>query len=219
MSTETPSPTEAPKKWSQNDEEAILAKYFTEHPPKHGNRLLDVGAWDGKNLSNTWPYVVAGWQAALIEAAAGPFAELIRNCQPYPNAKLVNAFVIGKSTPRTEIGLAVMYHTHDAVSTADSRVYNAWKSQVRDYRPIMVAQVPMENILKVFPGPYDLISIDTEGETLSIFKDIIEGVESSVIVVEHSVGGVCSLDEMRAMATAAGYTELSVNGENLLITK
>ncbi len=107
----------------------------------------------------------------------------------------------------------------DAVSTADAHVYKAWKPIIKDYRPILVPQTPLENVLKIFPGPYDLISIDTEGETLSLFRDIVATVEASIIVVEHAVGGISNLEEMRALATANGYKEIAVNGENLIITK
>ena len=73
---------------SQNGEDGIIARLFELLPdPQHGPRwLVDVGAWDGKHLSNTHSLLTNGhagtsphaWRGVLIEADPSRFAELVR---------------------------------------------------------------------------------------------------------------------------------------------
>lgn len=204
---------------SQNNENELIAQHFAAHPPVHGNRVLDIGAWDGVNLSNSRPQVEAGWQAVLVEGAAGPFTALMNACRGFNATRLVQAFIIGDMTPMPPSRLICMHHTYDAVSTADPVVYEAWRGAVKDYFPIVVPVIRVKELLSMFPGPYDLITLDTEGETYSIFLDVIELTECSCLVVEHAAGGVSYLNVMRAAAIAKGYREIGVNGENLIFVK
>ncbi len=205
--------------YSQNNEQQIIADFFTAHPPKYGKRLLDVGAWDGVHLSNSRALVEAQWAAVLVEAAAGPFVRLMDACRGFNNTRLVQAFIVGSATPVSMSRLVTMQHTQDAVSTADPTVHAAWKDAIKDYFPIMVPVVRVTELLDAFGGPFDLITLDTEGETFAIFCDILAMTEASCIVVEHAAGGVTYAEQMRGLAAAHGYTEIGFNGENLIFAK
>lgn len=201
--------------YSQNDEQEIVARWFAENPPKYGNRLVDIGAWTGVELSNSRALIEAGWRGLLVEAAAGPFVRLIENCRSVRDrVALLQAFVTGG----TEYKLQNFQHTQDAVSTSDKAIHQAWSQAISDYFEIVVPVVPLAEILRVWPGPYDFATIDTEGETLSIFTAFLElEPTTSCIVVEHASAGVSHLQEMLAMSIAKGYEVIAVNGENLLV--
>ncbi len=204
---------------SQNDEEAIVSNWFSAHPPKYGKRLADIGAWDGVHLSNSRALVEQGWDAVLVEAAAGPFTRLMDNCRGRNRVRLVQALIIGERTAMHHSRLSVLQHTNDAVSTTDPEVHSTWKTVIKDYFPIMVPALRVSELLEAFPGPYDFITLDTEGETFSIFCDLIENVEMSCLCVEHAAGGRSYCDEMRSLALAKGYQEIGCNGENLIFGK
>ncbi len=198
---------------SQNNEEEIILRYFSQHPPKNGMRLMDIGAWDGVALSNSRALVERGWHSVLVEAAAGPATRLMKNCRGFNRTRVVQALVVGGAdNPR----LVTFQHTDDAISTTSPEVHAAWKHTVKDYFPIIVPTVPVEELLKLFGGPFDFITIDTEGETFSIFSDIINLTEISLLVVEHSVAGISTLSEMRSLAFARGFKEIAANGENVI---
>lgn len=201
---------------SQNDEEAIIARYFSAHPPKHQRRLLDIGAWDGVNMSNSRALVEQGWDAVLVEAAAGPCVELMKNCRGFNRVRIVQALIVGQSTPMHHSRLTVLQHTRDAVSTTDPNVYAAWRPVVKDYFPIMVPTIRLSELLETFAGPFDLVTLDTEGETFSIFCDLVDRAEVSLLVVEHSAGGFSHLDQIRSIALSKGLVEISVNQENVI---
>lgn len=49
--------------YSQNDEEAIIMRYFANRT----GRLLDIGAADGMTNSNSLALIERGWRAVLVE--------------------------------------------------------------------------------------------------------------------------------------------------------
>lgn len=59
------------RKYSQNGEEYVL-KYIFDHIGTTNKRLVDIGAWDGKHLSNTRLFIEQGWQGILIDAKDFP---------------------------------------------------------------------------------------------------------------------------------------------------
>lgn len=208
-------------KHSQNDEELFVLDFFEKNPPKYGRTVLDIGAWTGVELSNSRALVERGWSAVLVEAAAGPFTRLIENCRAYrDNVRLVQAFVNGGANA----GLVEMQHTQDAVSTNDPVIYSVWSQAVKDYFPITVPTVPLAALLARFPGPYDLLTLDTEGATLDIFRAYLEleshlAEKTTCIIVEHASAGVSHAADMARLGGSAGYTLADANGENLIFTR
>jgi len=56
---------------SQDGEDGILRRLFELLPPPpapHARCCVDIGAWDGRHLSNTYSLLVAGWRGLLVEA-------------------------------------------------------------------------------------------------------------------------------------------------------
>ena len=84
---------------SQGGEDGVLQRIFELIPPSEdveGNvqrrSLLDVGAWDGKHLSNTFTLLTKyGWWGVLIEADTDRFAELSELHDPLGNSCICRA--------------------------------------------------------------------------------------------------------------------------------
>lgn len=87
---------------SQNGEDGIIRKIFDDIlPPLESNSerryCVDVGAWDGKHLSNTFSLLDPSsssrlWKGVLIEGDPGKFQELRALHEPQGNI-CVNAMV------------------------------------------------------------------------------------------------------------------------------
>src|SRR5690349_15581536 len=63
--------------YSQNAEEKIIIEYFEKNSLGYQGTLLDIGANDGKTLSNSLALIEHGWKAVLIEPDADAFGKLI----------------------------------------------------------------------------------------------------------------------------------------------
>lgn len=78
---------------SQNGEDGIIEKLL-EILPETPKVCLEVGAYDGKDMSNTYRlWSTCGWKAILIEASTSRFAELEKNASGFPNAVTLNTMI------------------------------------------------------------------------------------------------------------------------------
>ena len=79
---------------SQSGEDGIIERLFQlipTEPDRGGRYCVDVGAWDGKHLSNTFSLLVKGqkdWKGVLIEADGKKFVDLVSLNEPLGNTCL-----------------------------------------------------------------------------------------------------------------------------------
>ena len=106
--------------YSQNDEEQIILDYFKTNS---GKRLLDIGAYDGKSLSNSLALIEMGWTGVLIEASPTNFTKIIRE---YPHLDKIDAVcaAIGTSSK-----LVKFHDSGEMVSTTDPAHLEKWSGQ------------------------------------------------------------------------------------------
>lgn len=79
--------------YSQNGEDGIIAYIFSRLNIVKGS-FIDVGAWDGIHLSNTFPLFTKGWEGIYIEADRDKFQRLNNNFKRFNHkVKLVNQIV------------------------------------------------------------------------------------------------------------------------------
>src|SRR5688500_627703 len=116
--------------YSQNGEEAVLRAHFA------GNRMgrfLDIGAHDGRCLSNTYALACQGWGGVCVEPSPKAFSGLMEIHGERKNIELVNAAVADAA------GLAEFHDSNgDMVSTLSMDHRATWASIVK-YRPILVS--------------------------------------------------------------------------------
>jgi hypothetical protein len=78
---------------SQNGEDGIIEKLL-EILPETPKVCLEVGAYDGMDMSNTYRlWNACGWKAILIEASTSRFAELEKNASGFPNVVTLNTMI------------------------------------------------------------------------------------------------------------------------------
>jgi FkbM family methyltransferase len=198
--------------YSQNDEEAHILNHLSHL--KTG-RLLDIGANDGRYLSNSLALIERGWSGVLVEANPMTFSKLVENHLGNPKLTLVNAaigieFRLTKFWHSTRDGLAV--DPCAGLSTTEEKQRNSRSGGF--LAPFYVPMVPLDELLSQF-GQFDFLSIDTEGTSADLFTTFLcRGRERpAVICVEHDgrIGSCTSI------ANNYRYREVSRNAENLIL--
>lgn len=191
--------------YSQRNEDEKIAEYFGEYV----GRFLDVGAWDGKDKSNTWLLTERGWSGVCVEPAAMPFLKLMRNHRRNPLIECVQAAIM------PEAGVSQFWYTADAISSFDRKHVETWLRHPRvKYRSMWAAHVTFDDLLRALPGPYDFVSIDAEGYSVKLlpFFDPTE-TATKLICVEHD----SRADDVLEWAAKYGFVEIHRTMENLLV--
>lgn len=149
--------------YSQNDEERFIGEWFSGRR----GRFLDVGAFDGKSLSNTWRLLELGWHGVLVEPAPHNFLALMENSKPYrERTQLVQAAVCADSRltrfwmdtiPDRKWSNTVSYDLVKSGSVMAPVDLNLWVQTctLLDLEPL---------------GPYDFVSLDAEWEDMAILE-------------------------------------------------
>jgi hypothetical protein len=126
--------------YSQNGEDGIVEWIFRRIPPRH-RVCVEFGAWDGRNLSNTFNLVANhGWRAVYIEADPRKFRVLQQTATAYPSITPVCGLVSasGESSLDHILGLQGVPADFDLLSIdIDGNDYDVWEGVVL-FRPNVV---------------------------------------------------------------------------------
>lgn len=208
-------PTER-SKYSQQDEE-----HFIREAVKgiEKGRLLDLGACHPTWLSNSRALIESGWSAVLVD------------CNPYSLYTLAGFYGGTTPTPRVEVFQAAICAegfqkkvqvqlTEDAVSTFDQATHEKWKDTVFYYGVMTAIAISVNDLLMHFPGPYDFVNIDLEGQSTEVFFHFLslahaQGWAPRCICIEYDN----ELVAVKARALSAGYAITHDNGTNLILEK
>lgn len=190
--------------YSQNHEDDILMDVFKDRP---NGRLLEIGAWQPIELSNSRRLIEEGWSAVLVELSPIPVYRLLLE---YGNNSKVNIL-------QAAIGLVqetVPFHiSDDAISTSEEEQYEVWKNHSTFHGELFVPMITLESIADTFGHGFDFISFDTEGTSVYLFEQMIElGWEPKCVCVEHNG----KIDEIMLHA-GDKYCKIHENGENIIL--
>ena len=190
--------------YSQNDEQDVILKYFRGAI----GRFLDIGAHDGESLSNTRALVLLGWQGVFVEPNPTHFLKLMEKYGGNPRFTLFNCAV---SSGQAIAKLFWNYEPPGYSSTISPEKAEEFKAN--DYtKSFYVSTLPVSK-LESF-GPFDFVSIDTEGmevHILSNIRDVVQG--TKMICVE-----VCpkSKDTIEKQLFDIGFDVFHRTPENVL---
>lgn len=146
--------------YAQHGEDVEALAFFNlAYGSGYQGRFLDAGAHDGKANSNVRLFAERGWSGVCVEPDARSFTSLEVLYRDNLDVTCVQALVTERG------GLERWWLTDDgSVSTVDTRHRELWTRQAGvTYREAWAAAITPEQLLGVFPPPYDLVSIDTEG--------------------------------------------------------
>ncbi len=142
--------------------ETLVIRQLLQKGKKDEGFFIEVGANDGKTVSNTFGLVKNGWSGLSVEANPNVFVRLERHLRKYPKVKAVCLAVapergavklfFGKNDP---LGLL------STISTESSE----WFEKHRSENYVEVPGVPLTELIdeQAAPSAPDLLVIDAEG--------------------------------------------------------
>ena len=168
---------------SQHGEDVFLWKFFER---KTEGLCIEVGAFDGKQCSNTFAFEMLGWQSILIE----PDPEMAQRCRENrPGSRVVQA-AIGPASAAGTIAFQKVRTAADwsgMMSFTDGNPDHLEKCR-RMGATIEEVAVPYRSLNDVLAGsesPIDFVSIDVEGHELDVLDGFdLEKFRPGVIMTE-----------------------------------
>src|SRR3954465_2889471 len=158
---------------SQHGEAGMLAALVGDGWPRY---LVDVGAHDGRSLSNSFPFLQLGWSGVVVEPLPQAFSQLSALSRDRPDVHCVQAACAAEEG---EMALAV---GHDAPV--------AMTSALRPGGELTVTVRTLTSLLDEYAAPSDfsLLLVDAEG----MDGEVLGGLDSErwrprVVVVEGNV--------------------------------
>jgi FkbM family methyltransferase len=194
--------------YSQNNEEQFILDHYKGKPP---GRFLDIGAYDGKTLSNTMALVDLGWEGVCLEASPTVFNGLLKTHSNNPKITLINAALGFKRE------FVKFYDSQgDAVSTFTEENRLRWSSAVK-FLPFYVFTMTMEDLFGTFGYEFDFINLDIEGISFEMFRRMPLATlrRTTCWCIEHD-GYVA---QAVALGRAHGYALVDQNAENVILTR
>lgn len=142
--------------------ETLFIRQLLQKSNKDGGFFIEVGANDGKTVSNTFGLVKNGWSGLSVEANPNVFVRLEKNLRKFPKVKTVCLAVA------PERGVVKLFFGKDdpqgllsTISTESSE----WFEKHRSDSYVEVPGVPLTELLDEQAAPLilDLLVIDAEG--------------------------------------------------------
>ena len=193
---------------SQNGEDGVILELVERIGLRVDEkfRVVEVGAWDGVHLSNTFALMQSRVNAIYIEGDKEKFRQLLQTAKEYPTIIPVEAFVTGSSVPETP-------------------------SVAADSKFISSNFLRLDEILSgtACPEDYDLLSIDIDSHDLDVWyahrdfkpKIVVIEINSSVapgILQWHRAGNKGnSFSSTLSVAKGKGYTLVCHTGNMIFV--
>lgn len=206
-------------KYTQNDEQDRIKAYFGEST----GTVLDIGANDGKTLSNSLACIERGWDAVLVDASEQAFDRLLMlhaermvdnkveclHMAVGSETKMIPFYESGEHLRNGDVGL---------LSTASKTEASKWEPSGVAFAEKQVQQVTLQELLaRTIHQRFDLISIDVEGSDLEVFQQIdLTAVGCKMCIVEANDRDITPYV---AHAAAHGMRMTHRNSENLFFIR
>ena len=202
--------------YSQNNEEQIILKYFGVEK----GTVLDIGANDGKTLSNSYACILRGWQGVMVEPSSKCFESLFQLHQGNCSVFSFN-FAIAEKTGTLdfyESGEHLKNGDHGLLSTLKESELERWKGSDNKFTKTKARAVTFKRFLELSRvKKFDLISIDAEGVDYEILKQMdLEKLGCKMLIVETN--GVEN-EKYIDYCAKFGMTIYHRNQENLIFVK
>ena len=164
--------------YSQNSEEQIILDYFRGLPGfrwEYGT-VLDIGANDGKTLSNSLALIEQGWEGLLVEASPKAFERLKEQHNiPDRQVQLLNV-AVGSYDGTIEFNESgPLLGTGDVALVSSTRQdeMDRWVSLNMPFEKITVPVVAFATLMEhSIYGEFDLVSVDIEGMEPEVIPQI-----------------------------------------------
>lgn len=175
--------------YSQNNEEEIILKYFSEYEKRRGDKpnVLSIGENDGIHLSNVRALIERGSAAILVEPAPIAFKKLF---SLYADSKFVFCYRVAIANFTDS---AILYDSDSHLDGTDTSLLSTllkeetkrWGDTQKFTETAVLVQT-WKDFIRLKPMHiFDLISIDAEGYDLIILKQMnLSQLKASMVIVE-----------------------------------
>lgn len=176
--------------YSQNNEEEIIKNYFKKLEDK-GEYLcvLDIGANDGKTLSNSLACIERGWSATLVEPSKKAFQKMFLLHKDNLKVEMFNV-AIGDTCADVifhesgEHAKHIYGENHSLLSSLVKSESEKWKGET--FTETVVDCLDFESLYdKTGNTNFELITIDAEGYDYNILSQIdLNRVGCQMLIIE-----------------------------------
>jgi FkbM family methyltransferase len=195
--------------YSQGGEEEVILDTFKDTPE---GRFLDLGAFDGKTLSNTLALAELGWSGVCVDASPRAFVALQETHKDRPEIKLVCAAVSTQAAPINKF-----YDCPDLVSSLDEDHKKKWEENSKvPFTEMYLPTVTVADICLAFDSNFDFVNIDIEGASLHVYYQLMEmGNHPQLVCIEHDGNHI----ECSNRGREYGYHPVFLDGNNIILAK
>lgn len=204
---ETPPPTGYHFFSQFGEDEAMYNDYFCN---KRGGTFVEIGALDGKALSNTKFFDdYMGWSGMLIEAFPDSAAAIEKN-RPNPKNKIFKEAVCGEGQKSVKFSVAPNRAVGGVSSTMPDEHKKEWGHD--NYNQISVPCRPIRVMVNEFLAQsgadhIDFFSLDVEGGELEVLKTFDFHVPVNVWMIELDGEDPEKDEAVRQVLQNHGYTK------------
>jgi len=205
--------------YSQNNEDDLILSYFGTEK----KTVLEIGANDGKTLSNSLLLIENGWQAYLLEPSQKAFDRLVKL---HGDNELVHLYRVAIAETSEE---KIYYESGELLGTGDSALVSSldlnelkrWNGTVsfQESRIICKTWHDFTYVNSLETAEFNFISIDAEGYDWIILEQINLTLHNcEVLCIEWN--GVSNLsDKFTAYANSHDLYEVKRNAENIIFAR
>lgn len=196
--------------YSQTTEEANILAFFKD---KTGN-LLDIGANDGFENSNSRALLERGWGGVLVEPHSGAYEQLVKK-----QLQSTRAYQVAIADHDGEIEFH--YSPDSQISSTKESFTTQWKRAGAKYDLVKVNCMTVASLLKSVKdkfSSFDFITIDAEGCDFSILKQLSEFDFAGAKMICIECSGPERI-EIRSYLQDRQFTFYHSSDENLLMVR
>lgn len=200
---------------SQHGEDDYIWKYFDK---KKNGLIVEVGAFDGIHLSNSYSLENIGWRSLCMEPTPSMYKKLIAN---RPNAECFNLAVVGDESINQIDFLSEELGLLSGVNIDVEDVRSRYKRRglaFKEPEKIKVHAKTLNSIfgqLKIKTGEIDCITIDVEGFEMDVLRGFDMAIfKPKLIIIEANTPA--HEQEIIAYLEQKNYNLLTKLGVNLV---
>jgi FkbM family methyltransferase len=205
--------------YSQNNEDDLILSYFGTEK----KTVIEIGANDGKTLSNSLLLIENGWQAFLLEPSQKAFDCLVKLHGGNKLVHLYRVAIAETSEEKTYYESGELLGTGDSalVSSLDLNELKRWNGTVsfQESRIICKTWHDFLSVNSLDTTEFNFISIDAEGYDWIILEQINLTLHNcEMLCIEWN--GISNLsDKFTNYANAHGLFEIHRNAENIIFAR
>lgn len=200
--------------FSQHGEDYFLWKFFDY---KENGFFIEVGAFDGIHLSNSYSFELEGWTGICIEP--GQYFEACKKNRP--NSICINAACVGSNEIKEvtfyeeELGLLSSVEMSSEKKEDIIKRYDNRKLEFSGFRERKIKAQTLNNILEKYNiTKIDFITIDVEGAEIEVLKGFDLKKHKPKVVILEANDEEHKKELIDYMTVQSGYIfvrEVSVN--------